>query len=139
MTDQERDDLRNLAARELGDLGDMFGTPEPPPVADGAAVTPSLIEWFDQTLAPSDAGFCIGAVEARSEFGQRKYGQVLRTGDGRNTGKEAAQELADFLQYAHKFRMQKPNQAEIRRFLRINGPLLRATRLIFGAIEQEAR
>ena len=134
------EDLRALAAREAGrlELREIFGTPEPPPVADGPEVTPDLIEWLNLALGPRDAGFAIGAVEARSDFGKSKYGQTLRLGDRRDSGKEAAQELADFLQYAHKFRMQKPAQAEIRRFLRLNGPLLRAARLIYGVLCAES-
>lgn len=121
---------------------DVFRTPEPPPVrgeAAGPEITPALIEWLGQispeVLEPRDVGFCIGAVEARTDYGRDKYKTVLRRDDGRDTSKESAQELADWLQYAHKLTMQVESGAvdvaELARFMRLNGPLIRAVWVLY--------
>lgn len=120
------DNASNKELRELANhlaFGE-FSNPEPAPLPEGLEVTPHLCEWIESNFHPTTAEFVTGAVRARSEFGIAKYGQPLRTGDGRDTTADAGQELADFLQYAHKFRLQNPSLAEVDRFLRVNRPLV---------------
>lgn len=44
-------------------------------------------------------------VETRTAFGMKKYGQMLMTEDGRDTGRDAVEEMGDLLQYAYKAKM----------------------------------
>lgn len=140
------DDLRGLGAHaaraDLFPEAEVFTTPEPPPVqgeAAGPEVTPDLVRFLEgigpEVLEARDVGFCIGAVEARTTFGRGKYRTTLRRDDGRDTSKESAQELADWLQYAHKMTMQVEAgtvpTAELERFLHLNGPLMRAAWVVF--------
>lgn len=72
--------------------------PEPPPVPKGREVTPPLTAWLEAFGMPTAADL----VRQRDEFGRTKYGQPLRTEDGRDSVEDLRQELGDALQYAAK-------------------------------------
>lgn len=83
--------LALMAAREM-----------PAPRSAGSEVTPWLLGWLAARGAPVEVA---DAVRARDALGRQRYGQPLRTMDGRDTVTDLAQELADALQYAAKARM----------------------------------
>lgn len=76
--------------------------PEPAPKDEGTEVTPQLVEW----LAWHGFDLSIPLVKERDAFGRAKYGQPLKTGDGRSTFEDLRQEIGDALQYAMKARLQ---------------------------------
>lgn len=75
--------------------------PEPPPLNEGDEVTPKAVEWLRRTGRDR----LVPVIEARAAFGLAKYGQPLRTGNGRDTVEDLRQEIADAIQYAVKGRM----------------------------------
>ena len=83
--------LALMAAREM-----------PAPRQAGAEVTPWLLGWLAARGASVEVA---DAVRARDALGRQRYGQPLRTMDGRDTVTDLAQELADALQYGAKARM----------------------------------
>ncbi len=66
---------------------------EKPPVYGGKVVYTELIK----------------DIESRAEFGRLKYGQDLMTGDGRNTIKDAYEEVLDLAMYFKKLLMEQEN------------------------------
>lgn len=108
------DDLAGLAAHA--------SKPEPPPKNEGDEVTPMLINWLRRTSIRTDRfdcgrGLILGApiepvialLQARAAFGLAKYGQPLRTRDGRDSVEDARQEAGDLLQYLFKARVNGEN------------------------------
>lgn len=85
----------------------MVSIPEPLPKDSGKEVTPALIEWIDGAGwdDPEAAEKAKQLVLERDAFGRAKYGQRLKTLDGRRTGEDARQEFGDLLQYLFKARM----------------------------------
>lgn len=84
----------------------LDSTPEKSPVKAGEPVTPALIEWLrGQSLHECELLPIIAGIEERSAEGLEKYGQVLMSGDGRDSVNDARQELLDFLQYAQAAKM----------------------------------
>ena len=82
--------------------------PEPPPVPLGDEVTPVLLRWL------STAPLCVRVlVQERDAYGRGKYGQGLRTQDGRDGVEDLRQELGDALQYAAKVAMVGGRDAEL--------------------------
>lgn len=71
---------------------DDVATPQPDPVDAGEVV----FETMDVE------GRLAELLEARHRFGLEKYGQPLRTSDGRDTVSDLKQELADAVMYARK-------------------------------------
>ena len=85
--------------------------PEPPPINVGLPVTPALLYYIQDTVDHSLDGvrrvkFVSDLVKSRDAYGFEKYGQHLMSEDGRCTMKDAKDELADFMQYAFKLKMQ---------------------------------
>lgn len=76
----------------------VASTPEPSPKPEGQEVTPQLLAWLGEYGSEVSAQL----VQARAAFGLAKYGQGLRTGDGRNTFNDLSDELGDAQQYAFK-------------------------------------
>ena len=78
--------------------------PEPSPKASGAVVTDNLVAFLSShnNLPCTKAA---SLVLERSNFGIKKYGQPLMTGDGRDTIEDARQEAGDLMQYIWKARM----------------------------------
>ena len=84
-------------------------TPQPPPIDEGIDVGASLeatltrlyLFGADASTAPTihDA---LELVQERRAFGLAKYGQPLRTEDGRDGIEDLRQELGDALMYTHK-------------------------------------
>lgn len=74
--------------------------PEPPPRAEGAPIPELLVEWIEEHIEKS--GTVVEDVQARAEFGFKKYGQYLMSDDGRDTINDARQEAIDLLKYMYK-------------------------------------
>lgn len=92
-----------------------ISVPEPLPKNKGIYVTKSLIEWiknnnFDQKISKDT----IQLLQERDNFGFEKYGQHLRSDDGRNTIEDARQEIGDLLQYVYKAKLNNENLDKIR-------------------------
>jgi hypothetical protein len=86
------------------------------PVNLGVPVTPVLTAWVDAQEFMPDAmkrEVTAGILE-RSAAGALKYNQVLMSGDGQDSVREARQELLDFLQYAMAARMKGQNLESLR-------------------------
>lgn len=75
--------------------------PEPAPKDEGADVTDSLIA----KLRADGCDAAADLIEQRRIYGLSKYGQTLKTGDGRDTKTDLSDEIGDGLQYAHKGRL----------------------------------
>lgn len=105
------------------DAGKMVSVPEPPPKDEGEAVTPRLIRWLVEHVDGRDDDWdfydAIQLVRQRHAYGLAKYGQPLKTGDGRDTIEDARQEAGDLLQYLWKARMQGLNLSQFRGLLRV--------------------
>jgi len=86
-------------------MSDDLGTvlpPQPAPKPEGEDVLPSLLRWlFDRGHLARLPDLAVKLL-ARDALGRRKYGQPLRTDDGRDDGRDLEDELLDALQYAHK-------------------------------------
>ena len=83
-------------------LAQMAAREQPAPVARGAEVVPWLLGWLAATEAPVEV---VEAVRARDALGRVRYGQGLRTLDGRDPVADLAQELADALVYLARLKM----------------------------------
>jgi len=80
--------------------------PEPPPKPNGEDVTPKLIDWITEQVLPMDTiTKTVELIKARDYYGFSKYGQHLKTNDGRNTVEDAIQELGDLIQYLYKAKL----------------------------------
>jgi hypothetical protein len=76
--------------------------PQPDPKDEGIEVTPKLIEFIKEN---SKCQVLETLIKNRYEYGLKKYGQSLKTGDLRNTIEDAFQELGDLLQYLYKAKL----------------------------------
>jgi len=89
--------------------------PQPRPMYRGERVSDKLIEFLkglQVDRAIIDDG--IELIRQRSAFGIKKYGQPLMSQDGRDTLRDAEDELGDLIQYAFKARMNGDNLSRIR-------------------------
>lgn len=103
--------------------------PEPPPKDCGEEITPILLNWFkDIDLGPmqytdnisnEDIKLVTELIESRDTYGFNKYGQHLKTRDGRDSQEDAIQELGDLLQYILKAKLNGENIDKISRLLPI--------------------
>lgn len=94
-----------LRAAEGGDphpLAQMAAREQPAPIARGQEVVPWLLGWLAANEAPVEV---VEAVRARDALGRVRYGQGLRTHDGRDPVADLAQELADALVYLARLKM----------------------------------
>ena len=102
--------------------------PEPPPVNVGREVTPALLNWLQNLPLRMNDDWGVDTardlIKSRAAFGLQKYGQPLRTEDGRNVIHDARQELGDLLQYVMSAHMQSLDLGPIRRLLPILEALL---------------
>lgn len=76
--------------------------PEPAPKDEGQDVTASLIA----KLRADGCDAAADLIERRRIYGLTKYGQTLKTGDGRDTKTDLSDEIGDGLQYTHKGRLE---------------------------------
>ncbi len=94
--------------------------PEPTPKNAGKIVPESLIHFINSSKLDIEAKhYGVTLIEERDQFGRRKYGQPLRTEDGRDDIEDARQELGDLLQYCWKARMNDCDLSPIRRLVPI--------------------
>jgi len=86
---------------------------EPVPKNEGIVVPEALINFIEKCdptlLKPDMKEFLILLIEERNRFGMEKYGQPLRTQDGRRDLRDALDELGDLLQYLMKARLNGHN------------------------------
>ena len=75
----------------------------------GVAVPYELMNWIENHPRLSDDAKEGGVelIRKRTEFGQKKYGTVLMTGDGRDNTKDSLEELGDLLQYLYKAKLNR--------------------------------
>lgn len=71
---------------------------QPAPHNVGIPISPLLISWLEKLNLYQTADL----VRNRCEFGISKYGQMLMSGDGRDSVKDALEEIGDCLQYTFK-------------------------------------
>jgi hypothetical protein len=82
--------------------------PEPPPKAGKLDVTQNLLAAIairipkQDVFLQADLVSLEKVIKRRLAYGLDKYGQSLKTEDGRDTIEDSDQELADFCQYAWK-------------------------------------
>ena len=103
--------------------------PEPPPLDNGDEVTPALIGWLEtikhgsthytRDINDTDITLAVDLIKARDAYGFGKYGQHLKTRDGRDTQEDAIQELGDLLQYVFKAKLNGENIDKIKQLLPI--------------------
>jgi hypothetical protein len=90
-------------------MNEICSKPEPSPKNIGEEVTPSLINWInnisDDKISNIIKTNVIQLIVARDTFGLKKYGQRLKTKDGRDSQEDAMQELGDLMQYIYKAKM----------------------------------
>jgi len=106
-----------------------YSNPEPPPQDCGEEVTPILLVWLQNLkvggveyhgdINANDVDLAIELIKARDAYGFDKYGQHLKTGDGRDSQEDAIQELGDLLQYLLKAMLNGENVEKIKRLLPI--------------------
>lgn len=107
----------------------MASKPEPLPKDIGESVTPILLAWFyniklspiqsTYNITDSDIKLAIDLIQARDSYGFNKYGQHLKTQDGRDSQEDAIQELGDLLQYVFKAKLNGEDIDKIKRLLPI--------------------
>lgn len=95
-------DIKTHPPAVLAGLAALAVREQPAPVARGQEVVPWLLGWLAATEAPVEV---VDAVRARDALGRVRYGQGLRTHDGRDPVADLAQELADALVYLARLRM----------------------------------
>jgi hypothetical protein len=110
--------VRAAKAELVNARGSSTSLPEPSPKNAGEPVTPALVAWIQtQGLDEQTKREVIAGIEERSAFGAEKYGQVLMSLDGRDSVKDAVQELIDALQYLQAARMKGQSLDPIKPFL----------------------
>ena len=99
---------------------------QPLPKPHGEKVTPKLIDWIQNRsiCPPLTVETAVNLVKIRSEFGCHKYGQPLMSKDGRDSVKDAMEELGDLLQYVYKARMNGESTKSLKIILPILQQLL---------------
>lgn len=80
----------------------MKSVPEPDPKNQGMDVTEGLLEAINSKYNSHQYEDVKVLIHQRRAFGIEKYGQTLRSDDGRNGLEDARQELGDLLQYVYK-------------------------------------
>lgn len=109
---------------------DRASVPEPPPQKRGVEVTPLLLVWLkDKGCSQSICDL----VEARRQYGLKKYGQSLYSEDQRDTLEDARQEAGDLLQYLFKATLQSGINKEGLRGIRA---VLQACEMIISELDQ---
>ena len=107
--------------------------PEPSPINQGEQVTTKLIEFIEslKDKAPNYTSFqnnfdipskdtldeIIQIIKLRDEFGFKKYGQHLMTGDKRNSINDALQEFGDLIQYLYKAKLNNEDISHIKKYI----------------------
>jgi hypothetical protein len=79
---------------------------EPPPKDLGLPVTPELLRWIAST-EDKHRDSAASLIKSRDEYGRMKYGQPLKTEDGRKTAKDAEDELGDMFMYTIKAKINR--------------------------------
>jgi hypothetical protein len=79
--------------------------PEPPPTNLGINVPQALSAFIKDNYPEQQYCKVIDLIGARAEYGFKKYGQYLKTFDGRDDIEDARQEFGDLLQYLFKARL----------------------------------
>jgi hypothetical protein len=92
--------------------GGPIAEPEPLPRAEGEPIPELLVEWLEEKI--ENSGTVISDVQARAEFGFKKYGQYLMSDDGRDTINDARQEAIDLLKYMFKARVRGEDLTELK-------------------------
>jgi hypothetical protein len=96
----------------------LMSIPEPPPKDCGVAVTPLLCDWIngletDHHITQQVKVRMRDLIMARHNYGMDKYGQPLKTEDGRDSVEDGRQELGDLMQYLFKAKMNGEDIAPI--------------------------
>ena len=89
--------------------------PEPPPKDEGYIVSTELIKFIRKKCTSPEyiREKAIELIKERDCFGYKKYGQHLRTKDGRDDIEDARQEIGDLMQYLFKAKMNYKKTTEI--------------------------
>lgn len=80
---------------------------QPEPRPGGESVTDWLLSYMGAN-APTHREILAADIEARREFGIKRYGTELRTHNGRSALTDLYQELLDACQYAAQDYLEKP-------------------------------
>ena len=114
---------------------------QPRPVQRGVPVVPVLLRWLRErstSLCAVDRDALASLLQQRYEMGLAKYGQPLMSDDGRDSARDAAEELLDALCYATAMHLKDPTSREnacdmnaIRTLHTILGELIDADRSAF--------
>jgi len=114
--------------------------PEPPPINRGEQVTEKLIIYlesikekaplytisFNNIILPSKNSIdeIIQIIRLRDQYGFKKYGQHLMTGDQRDTINDALQEFGDLIQYIFKAKLNNEDLSALKNYLPILNVLI---------------
>ena len=114
--------------------------PEPPPINQGEPVTEKLIIYlesikekapsytisFNNIILPSKNSIdeIIQIIRLRDQYGFKKYGQHLMTGDQRDTINDALQEFGDLIQYIFKAKLNNEDLSALKNYLPILNVLI---------------
>lgn len=99
----------------------LCSVPEPPPKDEGLIVPGQLLKWII-THPQIHEGIKTDAVDlilARDSYGFKKYGQHLRSHDGRNDLEDLMQEIGDAMQYAMKAKINGCNLTAAREMVQV--------------------
>ena len=104
-----------------------ISVPEPAPIKEGLVVADLLKEKIRSVHSLDNRRIrcAIKLIEARDNFGRKKYGQPLMTKDGRNSIEDALQELIDLMFYIYKAQLNGEDLTEIKFLIPVLLALLR--------------
>lgn len=97
---------------------------QPPPVARGVIIVPLLVRWLNERGQGGSSAGVEPLLWQRYEFGLRKYGQPLMSGDGRRSASDAIEELLDALCYVVAAHIKDEDLERVRRLHALLGELL---------------
>lgn len=88
---------------------------QPKPNDKGIVVPEELIKFIEKKslASPEVKTMAINLIKSRDSFGVKKYGQHLRTEDGRDDIQDALEELGDLMQYCYKAKLNGKNLRDI--------------------------
>lgn len=104
---------------------------QPNPTHGGESVTDWLLSFIGEN-SPTHLTILAADLEARREFGIKRYGSELKTHNGRSALTDLYQELLDACQYAAQDYLEKP---ETGRMLVLHGAIGLAC-MVKGEIER---
>lgn len=95
-----------------------ISVPEPDPINKGIIVPDKLIQYIkESSLGSSTKDKAVRLILERDAFGRNKYGQPLRSEDGRDSIEDARQEVGDLMNYVYKAKINGVDLTIIRQYL----------------------